>query len=184
MSRILVAIHAKEILKLRDKIKELENVIENLKVRPEGLDNLSQGEDIVALDINYKANKKDDPSSATKKSYQISVELTWNNIFEYLSTSLIVENSEENLLDLLAECIERYCYEQITTYIQENHLKNIINRRAYKEDLRLVIVQFRALKLIELSTKKHPPSDNNVYWTLTPYGDQLMTELTALKRTF
>ncbi|HCU0566072.1 DUF4062 domain-containing protein [Acinetobacter baumannii] len=175
---------AKEILKLRDKIKELENAIENLKVKPEGLDNLSQGEDIVGLDIHYKANKKDDPSSATKKSYQISVELTWNNIFEYLSTSLIVENSEENLLILLAECIERYCYEQIATYIQENHLKNIINSRAYKEDLRLVIVQFRALKLIELSTKRHPPSDNNVYWTLTPYGDQLMTELTALKRTF
>jgi hypothetical protein len=51
-----------------------------------------------------------------------------------------------------------------------------------KKDLRTIIVQFRALKLIELSTKKHPPSDNNIYWSLTPYGDQLMTELNAIKK--
>lgn len=171
-----------EILNLRNKIQELETTIQNLRAKPEGIENLSQGEDIIELDIYYKANKTTDDRYTSKIGYSIRVEITWNSIFEYLSPSMIVENSEENLLTLLGECIYRYCDEQIEAFAGTNKLKNLSNRRAYLEDLRLVIVQFRALQLIELSNKKHPPSDNNIYWTLTPYGDQLMTQLTAIKR--
>lgn len=171
-----------EILSLRNKIQELEATIQNLRLKPEGIENLSQGEDAILLDIFYKANKTSDDRYATKTSYSIPVEITWNSIFEYLSPSMIVENSEENLLVLLGGCIHRYCDEQIENFAKQNKLKNLSNRKAYLEDLRLVIVQFRALKLIELSNKKHPPSDNNIYWTLTSYGDQLMTQLTAIKK--
>lgn len=171
-----------EILALRNKIQELETTIQNLRSKPEGIENLSQGEDSILLDIYFKANKINDDRYASKTGYAIPVEVTWNSIFEHLSPSMIVENSEENLLVLLGECIYRYCDEQFKVFAEKNKLKNLSNRKAYLEDLRLVIVQFRALKLIELSNKKHPPSDNNIYWTLTSYGDQLMTQLTAIKR--
>ena len=70
----------------------------------------------------------------------------------------------------------------IRDFIKQKELKGASNRRAYGEELRLIIVQFRALKLIELSTKKHSASDTNIYWKLTPYGDQLMVELNAIEK--
>lgn len=171
-----------EILVLRNKVQELETTIQNLRLKPEGIENLSQGEDVIILDVLYKANQAGDTAYTAKKNYIISVEITWNSIFEFLSPSMLVENSEENLLTLLGSCIYRYCHEQIEDFAKKNKLKNLTNRKAYLEDLRLIIVQFRALKLIALSNKKHPPSDNNIYWTLTSYGDELMTQLTAIKR--
>lgn len=172
-----------EILKLRNEITELETKIEQLKSKPEGLENLSQGNDLVELSIGVRANKKDDSVYERKSLFQFEINLTWNNIFEYLSPSLIVENSESELLKLLANCMSKFCYEEIYQQINNNKLKNIGGFTAYTEDLRLILVQFRALRLIELSTRKHPPSDTNVYWTLTSYGDQLMTELNAIKKT-
>lgn len=173
-----------EILLLRNQVKDLEAKIQNLKMKPEGIEKLSQGDDLIELYIRYSANKIGDESIIRKKSYSINVEITWNQIFQYLSPTMIVENSEENLLILLGEVIEKSCIKQIRDFIDKTDLKNLINRKAYGEDLRIIIVQFRALKLIELSDKKHSSSDNNVYWRLTHYGDQLMTELNAVEKNF
>lgn len=174
----------KEILLLRNQIQELEAKLQNLKMKPEGIEKLSQGDDIVKLRVRYSANKLEDERIARKKSYSINIETTWNKIFQYLSPTMIVENNEENLLILLGECIEKSCIKEIRDFVAQNNLKNVINRTAYGEDLRLILVQFRALKLIELSDKKHSSSDNNIYWKLTHYGDQLMTELNAVERSF
>jgi len=172
-----------EILLLRDRVKELEATIQSLKMKPEGIERLAQGEDTVNLSIYYRANKNGEDPLTRKKSYSIKVEITWNKIFQFLSPTMIVENSEENLLKLLGECIEKFCIESIRNCIKTNGLKNLTKGIAYGEDLRLVIVQFRALKLIELSTRKHSSSDTGIYWKLTHYGDQLMTELNAIERT-
>lgn len=171
-----------EILRLRDQVKELEITIQNLKMKPEGIEKLSQGDDLINLNIYYRANKIRDDSYTSKKGYSIPVEITWNEIFRYLSPTMIVENNEESLLQLLGECIEKSCIETIRDFVEQMQLKGLVSRTAYGEDLRLIIVQFRALKLIELSTKKHSASDTNIYWTLTPYGDQLMTELNAIEK--
>ncbi|MDY6449806.1 DUF4062 domain-containing protein [Acinetobacter faecalis] len=174
---------SKEILKLQHTISDLENQIDQLKTKPAGLDNLSQGNDLIEINIGFKAKLKTDDTLARHKSYKIGLSLTWNNIFEYLSPSLIVENNENELLILLSNCFRKYCAEDLKEALDNGNLKSAINFTAYTEDLRLILLQFRALKLITLSTKKHPPSDTNTYWTLTPYGDQLMTELNAIKRT-
>ena len=46
---------SQEILKLRNEITILENKIQNLKSKPDGIENLSQGDDEIMLDILYKA---------------------------------------------------------------------------------------------------------------------------------
>lgn len=43
-------------------------------------------------------------------------------------------------------------------------------------------VQLRALGLIEISSKKHSTTDKSTYWTLTQYGDYVMTQLVALRK--
>ncbi|RKG48215.1 DUF4062 domain-containing protein [Acinetobacter cumulans] len=173
---------SQEILGLQNKVKELEDKILQLKSKPEGLDSLSQGDDLIEVTLGLKAHTLEQDNYEAKSHYQFRVYLTWNNVFEYLSPSLIVENSENVLLELLKESITKFCHEELSDEIKKQQLKNISNLRAFTDDLRIILVQFRALRLIELSNKKHPPSDTNVYWTLTPYGDQLMTELNAIKR--
>ncbi len=43
-------------------------------------------------------------------------------------------------------------------------------------------VQLKALGLMQRSTRKHTPSDHNVYWQITPYGEQYLTGLRAIKK--
>lgn len=49
-------------------------------------------------------------------------------------------------------------------------------------DIYTCMVQFRALGLIKESDKKRSIRDTSTYWTLTPYGDQMMVQLRAISR--
>ena len=172
----------KEILKLRNHIEELEEKIQNFKSKPEGVENLAQGEDNLSIQLYFKARQANDERLTRKKAYKINISLSWNQIFTFISPSLLVENNEESLLKILKDCILKFCTSQIREYLITENLIEPIAFQAYEEDLRIILVQLRALKLITLSSKKHPMSDANIYWCLTPYGDQLMTELNAIKK--
>ncbi len=50
-----------------------------------------------------------------------------------------------------------------------------------KESFGQIKVQFKALGLIQLSERKHAGA-NKIYWTLTPYGDYVMTQLLAKQK--
>ncbi|KXZ67331.1 MULTISPECIES: DUF4062 domain-containing protein [Acinetobacter] len=170
---------AKEILKLRNEITILENKIQNLKSRPEGIENLSQGEDTFNIRINFSAKKTNEIEFS---SHEIVLKITWNNVFSFISPMLLDECTQENLNDDMPQIIKVCGKKEINSYISDNNLNSERNFYLYKNDFNMILVQFRALKLIELSTKKHPPSDKNIYWTLTSYGDQLMTQLTAITK--
>jgi hypothetical protein len=51
------------------------------------------------------------------------------------------------------------------------------------ERVETVIVQFRALGLIEQSVRPRSVRDSTTYWRLTKHGDNLMTKLRAIRRT-
>ena len=48
-------------------------------------------------------------------------------------------------------------------------------------DFGTLVVQFRALGLIEKSTRNRSVSDRATYWKLTPYGEEHLTTLRAIK---
>ena len=50
------------------------------------------------------------------------------------------------------------------------------------ESFRTIIVQLRALGLIGKSTRTRSVKDTATYWTLTPFGDNVMTRLRAITR--
>ena len=50
------------------------------------------------------------------------------------------------------------------------------------EEYETVIVQLRALGLIDKSHKPRSVRDTKTYWTLTPYGDTAMVRLRAKRR--
>lgn len=51
----------------------------------------------------------------------------------------------------------------------------------HREDFQTVKVQFRALGLIAKSEKARSVKDSDTYWTLTPYGDEVITRLRAIR---
>lgn len=50
------------------------------------------------------------------------------------------------------------------------------------DDYQTIKVQLRALGLMHKSTKFRSVKDTDTYWSLTPYGDEVMTKLRAKKR--
>ena len=49
------------------------------------------------------------------------------------------------------------------------------------KDFQTIKIQFRALGLIIKSQKQRSLRDSGTYWTLTPYGDDSMTRLLAIR---
>jgi hypothetical protein len=50
------------------------------------------------------------------------------------------------------------------------------------QDFDTLIVQFRALGLIQKSQRNRSVKDTATYWSLTPYGDEHLTTLKAIRR--
>lgn len=169
---------SKEILKLQTYIHELENKIDQLKSKPEGLENLSQGHD--TFEIKLKFSAKD--SEYKNTNHDLKLNISWNSLFSYISPMLIEECSQATIDSHLPNVIRAIGHPSLSKYLSENKLSYETDFSLYKNHFNMILVQLRALKLINLSNKKHLASDNNVYWTLTPYGDQLMTELNAIKK--
>ena len=50
------------------------------------------------------------------------------------------------------------------------------------EDFNTIKVQLLALRLMKKSDRNRSVKDKASYWTLTPYGDSVMTQLRAIRR--
>ena len=59
---------------------------------------------------------------------------------------------------------------------------NLIEFKINPDDFHTIKVQLRALGLITKSTKSRSLRDTSTYWTLTPYGDNVMTKLRAIRK--
>jgi predicted MarR family transcription regulator len=54
--------------------------------------------------------------------------------------------------------------------------------RVDTDDFQTIKIQLRALGLITKSTKSRSVKDTATYWTLTPFGDTVMTRLRAIQK--
>ncbi|WP_166167481.1 DUF4062 domain-containing protein [Acinetobacter sp. SA01] len=167
-----------EILKLKTYINELESKIEQLKSKPEGLENLSQGNDTFQIRLRFSAKNTD----AIYEQHDINLSISWNKVFKYLSPMLLDESTQQQIENDLPNIIRACGGKQFDEYLSDHGLTADKSFSLYKNEFNMIMVQLRALKLIQLSNKKHAPSDTNIYWTLTPYGDQLMLELNSIKK--
>lgn len=173
--------YASEILRLQKIIQELKSKQES---QPEETLKLQQGEDVFKINYDFtvrESQKKNEysflesGSSYTAKSSNIS----WNDIFKKISPLMINESDEFNLMNSLSSLIEDTEYKELTINFDG---ADLFNFRIHKEDFQTIIIQLRALKLIVQSDKKRRVDDNYTYWTLTKYGDNLMTSLKAIKK--
>ena len=167
-----------EILKLRKRVEELEQQLESARVEtPKGTEELAQGDDSFKIRFDYWITKGGDPEGAVRKRPEIDT--TWNNIFSFLSPYMISEVSEGFLREKV-----NYFISHDLRFIFLPHKKDeeISDPQITDNAFNMIKVQLYALGLIRKSEGVRDIKDNTPYWTLTPYGENIMTKLRAIKR--
>lgn len=168
-----------EILNLRRKIEELESEVQAVRVRaPEGAANLSCGEDTFEISYCFHAY---DNSFRINETYEYTGLFSWDDIFFTISPLMINEASDYQLITALNSTIAAECKPQLQEKPEFIGL-NMNEFSLAKDDYYTISIQLRALGLITQSEKNRSVKDNLTYWTLTPYGDTVMTRLRAQKK--
>ncbi len=165
---------AEEMLKLKNENEMLRSKLEQVRIKaPEGTESLAQGDASFTLHFEY-------PDFAEPGNCYDSVVTKWNDVFSSISPIMIDEASDNKFLSSLngyiVRCIRSEKNRREYTYIESNSLM-VLN-----EDFQTVKVQLRALGLITQSSRNRSIKDTETYWTLTPYGDTVMTRLRAIKK--
>jgi len=176
-----------EILKLRNKVSELETQIKQISINaPAGTEEFAQGDDLFEIHFSYKVTPQVSEFDfqyldKNEKWYRSKFKISWNNIFSCIAPLMINEASEENLEKQLDGLIASNNHDVLSS--KKEYEKKIISDFSILNDIfHTIIIQFKSLGLIIKSTKNRSVKNTGTYWTLTPYGDTVMTRLIAIKK--
>ena len=174
---------SKEILRLKSRIEELEREQEELRTStPVGTESLQQGDD--QFDIVFHIEVGDTAVADWEfnpDKMDVKVTRTWNAIFNVLAPAMIREATESRLKELIEEDATIEEFENlIETSI--DGIPKVQEWNVSTDSFHTIILQFRSLGLIVPSVKARSLKDTCTYWKLTPYGDNVMTRMRALKR--
>jgi hypothetical protein len=171
---------SQEILNLRRRIEELEHEIASARVTgPEGSADLEKGSD--EFEIHYKFSGHN-YSEYINRDFTATAFHTWDEIFYTLSPLMMNEAQEHILIEALNAMVEHGCKKEHANNAELENL-TLTNFTINKDDYQTIKIQLRALGLIVQSEKNRSVKNMATYWTLTPYGDTVMTRLRAKRKT-
>lgn len=177
---VLVQAAAEEILALRRKVEEAEATLQATRTTgPAGSSELAQGDDLFELRYTFIATSTGYRHDG--KKCQETVALTWNDIFSYVSPLLIDELYESEISDQVSNLIYAQTYKDLKSSKSFASF-TLMEFRVGSDDFQTIKIQLRALGLITKSQKSRSVKDTATYWTLTPYGDTVMTRLRAIRK--
>lgn len=166
-----------QILKLQQRIAELESTIAaTTTTAPKGSEILAQGEDRYITRTIYHVTKE---GGYGNDGYYGDFRPTWNEIFARIGPLMIDECSDKSLESEL----DAWAWERTIESVKNAHK----NRRVVKiavddQAFQTIKVQLKALGLMTHSPKKRSVTTQGTYWSLTPYGETVLTALRAIKR--
>ncbi len=169
-----------EILGLRRRVEELQAELQATGTTgPEGTAGLAQGEDPHEVSCTFAAA----PNGWTwpKTPCKTATVLVWDEIFSAVSPLMIHEATEGAISRALSALVRDFSYERLKMSKQFKDLE-LTDFKIDDDDFQTIKVQLRALGLISKSTKSRSVKDTATYWTLTPYGDNVMTKLRAIRK--
>lgn len=116
-----------------------------------------------------------DPHTYHHESQDGSFVYSWDEILELVGPYMIEEASEPSLRKRMETDVMRLI-------VEEGGWANYRSPRTSIADVSwgTIIVQLRALGVIQTGTKKRTVSDKAVYWKLTPAGDDYLVALRAI----
>lgn len=169
-----------EILGLRRMIEELQAELQATRTTgPEGTSDLAQGADSYQVEFSFVASPTQSTYSGSK--YASSTVLEWDDIFSTVSPLMIHEATEHDISRALSTLVRDHAYTGLQKQKGLEKL-NLLTFEIDDDDFQTIKVQLRALGLITKSTKSRSVKDTATYWTLTPYGDNVMTKLRAIRK--
>lgn len=169
-----------EILSLRKKLEELETELQATRsTGPAGTADLAQGEDLFGISYTFVASP--DQWAHNGKTYSAKVVADWDEIFSAVSPLMIDEATESELTRALNSFVQATAWDGLHEEKALSKL-NLMNFKMAGDDFQKIKVQLRALGLITKSTRSRSVNDNDTYWTLTPFGDTVMTRLLAIRK--
>jgi Domain of unknown function (DUF4062) len=161
-----------EILSLRNRVSELELALDATRTSaPAGTDDLAQGDEQIQLE--YHSGTGWDTAKPLE-----SITSTWNEIFAAVAPKMIDETDQGEF----RRAIENLIRDRKPLIVRGGSSERL-QCRLSDRCLGTIVVQLRALGLIVKSAaRKRSLKDTETYWTLTPYGDNVMTKLRAIRR--
>lgn len=170
-----------ELLRLRKKVEDLETELSRARVTaPKESEHLAQGDDTQKFRFEFHFRDKGEFRSYNRKGSG-SFRSTWNAIFYSLAPLMINEASENELKTALDDFVES---QVVGGLLKEDKFsdKTLEDFVILDEDFQTIKVQLRALGFVTKSDRQRSVRDTSSYWTLTPYGDEVMTRLRAIRR--
>jgi hypothetical protein len=113
------------------------------------------------------------PLKAKRRDWRATA--SWDDIFRDVGSILMNEATEENIRKTLARFI---AWSKDVDRRKERTRDTSVLQETFAE----IIVQLRALGLIQKGTRKRAVSDRESYWALTQQGDQYLVGLLARKK--
>lgn len=167
----------KEILQLKEKVSSLEKELDEKNTNPpSGSEELAGGDDEYKLNLTFKTGHY-----ASEQSYSATIKPTWNDIFASIAPVMINEATESQLRSAFKKSLSSFASQAFSDH-EELEGKKLHSFSFDDHQIDTCIVQLRALGLMRESTKKRSVRDTATYWELSPYGDQLMVQLRALRK--
>ncbi len=154
----------KEIVRLHQRVEELEALLEKAASHaPEGSEEFAQGADLYKIFYTI--------SYGLEGAVEEPVAISWNDLFALIAPLMIDEADERAIKSAIGD--------EIRQLVAAGSVFAFVPTQ---QSFGPIIVQLRALGLIMKSEKKRSLKDRHTYWTLTPYGDSVMTRLLAIRK--
>jgi hypothetical protein len=163
---------------------------------PPGTAGLSQGADGFQVEVYGETKVRGSESESwdtfdwTTWSGGHAIRPTWDELFSALGPALLEESEQRALRREVNSWITRTYGAEFRADVRkrsEAEGNEVAGYRGTKialsdDDFGTLVVQLRALGLIQRSDRKRSVNDKGTYWTLTPYGDTHLTTLRAIQR--
>lgn len=183
------------LVELNELRKQLEDAQRRLSAArsgpPSEAKHLEQGEDPVDFVAASKARVRT-AFAAYGQEYtgKTPIDASWDEVFAALGPELLDEAEQRAMRRLVDAWITQRFGPSFRRSVRRQlegegeTVEGFSNTKLElgSDDFGTLIIQFRALGLLEKSTKKRSVSDRGAYWTLTEYGDTHLTTLRARSR--
>ena len=179
----------------RERIDELAAELARVQAAPPpGTEGLAQGEDAVSLDVTARGSfAKKGNLGLVRPSVPIIYETTWDDLLGAVAPAMLVDAEQESVRGALQRAAGERMAAHARTEVQKAALlldpsldvssgpKNM-SIELSEEALGAVVLQFKALGLIEASSRKRSVADSGTYWSLTPLGEQRIVQTRAIRK--
>lgn len=181
----------------RAEIEQLKISLERVRVEaPPGTEHLAQGESKVSIPISAKGRWTAEEYRWNDITVWLSVEMTWDRIFGFLGLSMMQEAEARRLHSDICRLIEMDHWAEIEEAFKvrvddftgeldapaaTNVQIELPDADVDNEHFQNILLQFRALGLIQHARRQRSVHDKGEYWGLTPFGQTRLDEIRALK---